>query len=531
MTARRLRYRWPFVAVCVLASLLVSAPLRAAPGVLRIGNGNEPESLDPQKATGVSAGNILRDLYEGLTGIGPSGELLPAAAESWRWQPDGRELRLQLRDGLRWSNGDVLSAEDFAAGLRRLLDPATASGYASLFAAIANGEAVIAGRQPPLALGVRADDARTLRICLDRPLPNLPALLAHPAAAPVHPADRAGDSAPGARIGNGAYRLVEWRLQSAIRLQRNRHYWNDRQTSIDEVRYLPTEDLNSELKRYRADELDVTTSVPATQLPWIRRSLGAELRVAPYLGSYFYGLNLTRPPFAGNRPLRQALSMAIDRPLIARKVLHDLAMPAWSLVPPGIHDYTPQRPDWAQWPRAQREAEARRLYAEAGYSAEKPLRVEIRYNTSDDHKRIAVVIAAMWKQVLGVEVRLVNEEWKVFLQHRRARRETEAFRNTWIADSDDAFGFAEILESLHPRNDSGYADAAYDALLQAAAQADDPAVRRSRLEAAERQMLDDAPILPIYFYVSKHLVKPRVDGWQDNILDWHYSKDLRLRAH
>ena len=515
-------------AALVLALLLPLVAL-PTPAVLTIGNGTEPESLDPQKATGVSAGNVLRDLYEGLTGVSPSGDIVPAAAESWQWSDDGRRLQLQLRDGLRWANGDPLTAEHYAAGLRRLLDPATASGYANLFAAIEHGDDVLAGRLPPSALGVRADDARTLTIGLERPMPNLPALLAHPAASPLHPADHAGNAKPDARIGNGAYRLAEWALQSRITLVRNRHYWNDRQTAIGEVRYLPTEDLNSELKRYRAGELDVTTSVPSTQADWIRRTFGNELHVATYLGSYFYGLNLTRPPFAGNKPLRQALSMAIDRQVIATKVLHALATPAWSYIPPGIRDYTPQVPGWAQWPRGQREAEAQRLYAAAGYSAAKPLQVEIRYNTSDDHKRIAVVIAAMWKQVLGAEVTLVNEEWKVFLQHRRERRNTQAFRNTWIADSDDALGFAEILGSAHPRNDSGYADAGYDALLHEAGQARDPWLRREKLEAAERQMLDDAPILPIYFYASKHLVKPRVDGWQDNILDWHYSKDLRLR--
>ena len=190
-----------------------------------------------------------------------------------------------------------------------------------------------------------------------------------------------------------------------------------------------------------------------------------------------------------------------------------------------------QLPAWAALPRAQQLAEARRLYAEAGYSMEHPLEVEIRYNTSDDNKRLAVVIAAMWKQTLGVRVKLVNEEWKVFLQHRRSRVVTQAFRNTWIGDVDDALGFVELFGTRHPRNDSGYAEPAYDQLLKAAAEQADPQQRRAALEAAERRLLEDAPILPIYFYASKHLVKPYVEGWQDNLLDWHYTKDLRLHAH
>ncbi|MDP3293390.1 MAG: peptide ABC transporter substrate-binding protein [Nevskia sp.] len=521
---------------CLLLVLAVTAlPVASATAAanlarLTIGNGTEPESLDPQKATSVSAGNVLRDLYEGLTGLSPSGELIPAAAESWTWSADGRELRLALREGLRWSNGDPLLAEHYVAGLQHLLDPATNSGYASLFAAIEHGTEITAGRRPASDLGVIADGARSLRIRLDRPLASLPGLLAHPAASPLHPADRLAK--PGnPRIGNGAYRLVEWTPQSRIVLARNPRYWNAAATTIERVQFMPTEDLNSELKRYRVGEFDITSTVPAAQAKWIREQLGSELHVATYLGSYFYGYNLRQPPFKAQPNLRLALSMAVDRELIVNKLLQGLAASAWSLVPPGISGYSPQLPAWAAWPRAQQLLEAKRLYAEAGYTAEQPLEVEIRYNTSDDNKRIAVVIAAMWKQALGVRVKLVNEEWKVFLQHRRSRVVTQAFRNTWIGDVDDALGFVELFGSQHPRNDSGYAEPAYDRLLQAAAEQADPEQRRAALEAVERRLLEDAPILPIYFYASKHLVKPQVEGWQDNLLDWHYTKDLRLRAH
>jgi oligopeptide transport system substrate-binding protein len=530
MTALWFRLARAWIGASLLALAVPPSHAVADPGVLRIGNGSEPESLDPQMATGVSAGNILRDLHEGLTARAPRGEVVPAAAESWDWRDDRLQLCLRLREGLRWSNGDPLVAGDFAAGLRRLLDPATAAGYATLFAAVANGDEVIAGKLPASALGIEVLSPQHLCIRLDRPLPSLPALLAHPAASPIHPRDVATPPATDARLGNGAYRLFEWRLASRIVLLRNPNYWNDAHTAIDRVVYLPIEDLDSELKRYRADELDVTTAVPAAQARWIDEHLSGQLHVAPYLGSYFYGLNLTRPPFAGNAPLRQALSMAIDRDVIAGKVLHGFGLAAHGLVPPGAGDHSPQAPAWSDWPRAQREAEARRLYAAAGYSAKRPLEVEIRYNTSDDHKRIAVVIAAMWKQVLGADVRLANEEWKVFLRNRRERAVTEVFRNTWIGDSDDALGFLELFGSQHPRNDSGYADAEFDALLRTAEQATEPGARRAALEAAERKLLADAPLLPIHFYTSRHLVKPRVRGWQDNALDWHYTKDLRLDA-
>lgn len=517
----------------LLISLLLGISSAAA-ATLRIGNGAEPESLDPQRVSGVSAGNIVRDLYEGLTAVSADGSVVPAAAESWSRRADGLTWTFKLRAAAQWSNGDPVTAEDFVTGLRRTVDPATGSGFAGMLAIIVNAAAISAGKLPAEQLGVEALDAQTLRIRLASPAPFLPGILSHPASFPIHRASFArygrGFARAGRLVSNGAYRLAEWSVQSRVVLERNRHYWNDANTAIDRVVYYPTEDLNSELKRYRADELDVTSALPTAQAPWIRSHLGRELHLATYLGSYFYGYNLTRPPFKDNPPLRQALSMAVDREIIVDKVLHGLAQPAYGWVPPGTADYSPQHAAWAGLTRDQRHAEARRLYAAAGYSAGHPLQVELRYNTHDDNKRIAVVIAAMWKQTLGAEVRLVNEEWKVFLQNRRLRKVTQVFRSTWIGDFDDASAFAEILRSTHGRNDSGYDSAAYDALLDAAAHTANPDQRRAELEAAERQVLADAPILPIYYYVSKHLVKPRVLGWQDNILDYHYSKDLRLAA-
>lgn len=502
--------------------------------VLRIGNGNEPETLDPHRASGVSTLNIVRDLYEGLTALSPRGAIVPAGAESWATSDDGLTWTFTLRASARWSNGDPVTAEDFVAGLRRTVDPATGSSFAGLLAVIAHAAAISAGHEPADRLGVAALGDHQLRIQLAAPAPYLPALLCHPASFPIHRASLERDgrafAKPGHLISNGAYRLAEWAVQSRVVLTRNRHYWNDANTAIDTVIDYPTEDQNSELKRYRAGELDITAAVPTAQAPWIRANLGAELRLAPYLGSYFYGFNLSQPPFKGAPALRQALSMVVDREIIADRVLHGLALPAYGWVPPGISNYVPQQPAWAQWPRAQRLAEAERLYVQAGYSKQKPLQVEIRYNTQDDNKRIAVVIAAMWKQALGVEVRLVNEEWKVFLQNRRLKRITQAFRSTWIGDYDDAGTFAAILRSTHARNDSAYASARYDALLAEADATADAATRAATLEAAERQMLEDVPILPIYYYRSKHLVKPEVQGWEDNPLDIHYSKDLRLRA-
>lgn len=500
--------------------------------VLRIGNGPEPETLDPQRAEGVSAGNILRDLYEGLTAIAPDGRPIPAAARGWTISADGRVYTFRLRENARWSNGDALVADDFVAGLRRSAAPATGSAFAQLLRPIRYGVDVLDGRLPPEQLGVRALDAQTLQIELEAPTPQLLGLLSHQSTFPVHgPSLREfgdGFARPGRLVGNGAYRLENWVVQSHVELARNPFYWNAAHTAIGGVRYLATEDIHAEFKRYRAGELDVTYEIPPAQAGQIRRDYPGELRLAPYLGLYFYGLNLTRAPFRDRPQLRQALSMVIDRDVIAAKVLNGLALPAYGWIPPGTAQHRAQQPDWAAWPYARRVERARELYRAAGYSEAAPLDVEIRYNTHESHRRVATVVAALWKQALGVRTRLLNEEFKVFLHNRRLRRDTQVFRAAWMADFNDPSSFLGILHSAHGKNDGGWSDPEYDALLERAAVSVNAGARADLLAQAEAKVLADVPAIPIYFYVSKHLVGPRVRGWTDNVLDYHYSKDLAL---
>lgn len=506
----------------------------AAEQILRRGNSVEPETLDPHRVRGVSASNIVRDLYEGLTAESASGAIEPGVAERWDVSADGTVYTFALRDTARWSSGEPVTAGDFAASLRRAVEPATGSPVSQLLAPIVNAPSIIAGRLPAAQLGVEAPDARTLVIRLHAPAPQLPAILAHPVAFPVR-ADKKGtppifqtDGKWGLSPGNGAYRLTAWAPQSHITLERNRHYWNDAATAVDRVIYYPTENAASELKRYRAGELDWTDTAPVSQLRWVRENLGGELRVAPYLGIYYYGFNLTRAPFKEQPGLRRALSLAVDRETLVTRITGAGERPAYNWVPAGIPGYVPQLPDWAAWSPEQRLAEARRLYAAAGYSAARPLEIELRYNTGDNHKRVAIAVAWMWKQALGVRTRLVNEEFKVYLQNRRHRQVTQVFRADWIGDYADAASFAERMLSGSALNDTGYDDPRYDARVAEAAREPDPARRQALLEEAERILLEDPPLLPLYFYVSKRLVKPYVTGWQPNLLDHHYTKHLRL---
>jgi oligopeptide transport system substrate-binding protein len=501
--------------------------------VLHKGNGAEPQTLDPHRAQGVPEGNILRDLFEPLVMEAPNGELIPGAAESWNLSEDGRVYTFKLRADGRWSNGDRVTADDWVFSLRRGLDPATLSVYSGILYPIKNASAVNRGELVPDQLGVRAIDELTLEITLASPTPFFLGLLNHSMAYPVHPPSVAehGErfARPGNLVSNGAYVLQDWVVQSHIELVRNPSYREDPATTIDQVFYYPIENADAVFARYRADELDFTTTIPIRQLEFIKASLPQDYVQSPYLGVYYYGLNLTKPPFKDQPGLRKALSMAIDREIITEKLSGAGELPAYGWVP-AVQGYAQQQPEWAAWTRDERHAEARRLYAAAGYTADNPLVVEVLYNTSQDHKRLAIAISSMWKQVLGIETRLLNQEWKVYLQTRTLKN-TQVFRSGWIGDYNDAHTFAELLHSQNAQNDSGWVNQDYDELLEQAALEIDLEKRARLLEAAERVLLNDTPIIPIYFYISKHLIKPWVGGFVPNIMDHTYTKDLYILEH
>ncbi len=501
---------------------------------LRRGNGPEPDTLDPQRARTDAAFNILRDLFEGLTSVGPDGEPRPAAAESWQVSEDGLEYTFRLREGLRWSSGDALVAADYVAGMRRLVDPATASPYAQVFDPVLNAAAIVRGQMPPESLGVSAPDERTVVIRLQHPAPYLLGLLAQPGTFPVHGPSLAAHgnehARPGRLVSNGAFVLTDWVVGSHVVAERNPAYWNDAATGVSRVHYVHQADVATEFRQYRADELDVTYVVPAAQFGWIRRNLSRELHLSPQLSIYYYGFNLTRPPFKDDPGLRRALSLVIDRERLTGAVTGLGEAPAYGWVPPGVANYTPQQFDYAAKPYDERVAEARELYRRSGYSSERPLKVEIRYNNGEVHARLAVAVAAMWKDALGVETTLYAEEFIVLLESIRARKVTQVFRSSWVGDYNDAFTFAQLHRSNFGINLTGYSNPAYDALLDEAMRTADPMRRRALLEEAERIMLADHPVLPLYFYVNKHLVKPWVVGWTDNVMNIHYSKDLRLEG-
>ena len=518
----------------LLAACGGSEDAGAPDNTLQRGLSSDPETLDPHKARSTQAADILRDVGEGLLGFSPTGKLIPAAAESWEISEDGRVYTFHLREELRWSNGEPVTADHFVAGMRRLVNPKTAAFYAQMLTSIENATSIIVGEMPATTLGVEAPDARTVVLRLAQPTPYLLSLLSHPSTFPVHPGSLAehGDNfaRPGRLVSNGAYQLEGWVPGSLLSLRRNEYYWNNAGTAIDAVNYHVIVNSSSELNRYRAGDLHITNTVPADSFAQVRKEYADELHVAPYLGVYYYGFNLTRPPFRDNLPLREALSMAIDREELTASVTGRGERPAYSWVPPGVNNYTPAQAGFAALGKEEREQLARARYKQAGYGEDKPLQIELRYNTGDLHRKVAVAVQSMWREVLGVEATLINEEFQVLLANMRDAEVTQVFRSSWTGDYNDAHTFLSMLQRDNAANMPRYANDKYEELMTRAAAQVDPDRRRLYLEEAERVMLSDHPVIPLYIYVSKHLVKPEVQGWGDNVLDYHYSQHLSLSA-
>lgn len=526
--------RYLFLVVLAVAGCGESGAPSTAGTTLERGLAADPESLDPHKSRSTESGDVLRDLGEGLMGYTAAGELVPRAAERVEVSTDGLAYTFHLRRAAHWSNGEPVTAADFVYSLRRLLDPETAAFYSQSVIGVQHAQEIIAGERPTSDLAVTAAGEFELSIRLAKPTPYFLALLTHPSTFPVYrPAVEEHGTAfarPGRLVSNGAYRLVGWQLGSMLTLERNPHYWDDGSAPIERVRYHVITEPSVEVNRYRAGELHITSNVPPEVFAQMREERPDELRVAQKLGIYYYGFNLTRPPFRDNPALRAALSMAVDREVLAGKIVGRGEMPAYSWVPPGVDNYTAPDLPYADMSAEQRRAAARRAYEDAGYGEDKPLEVEIRYNSSESHQRIAVAIQAMWRETLGVEATLVNEEFQVLLSNIQAAEVTEVFRLSWSADYNDAHAFLQVMESEASSNLTRYSDPEFDELMRDAAAQSDPQARRLYLEEAEREMLADHPVIPLYFYVSKHLVSPRVSGWGDNVLDYHYSQHLDLRS-
>src|SRR5688572_24080288 len=493
--------------------------------------GGQPGSLDPQRAEDAFSYDVLRDLYEGLTASTPDGEVIPASARSWQVSADGLTYVFQLRREARWSNGDPVTAANFVAGFRRALDPRTGSGAADLLRAIDHAPAILLGELPADQLGVRAIDAWTLEIRLSHPVPYFPDILTNTVASPVHPSsleESGGYSRPGSTVSNGPYALAAFTPGANLMLKRNSRYWDSAAVEFDEVRYEFVPDENAEYTRFRAGEIDVTNTVPEQRFQELLGQHDPRLQHRSTLATFYFTLNTDRGPLRGKPGLREALSLAVDRNVITDSVTRAGQVPAYSLVPADAWNYEPPAYAWRDASAEDRESRARDLYREAGYTPERPLRLRLLYNENELVQRVSIAIAAMWKEVLGVETELLQMEFKAYLVARADPAQWDVVRVGWTADYNDASTFLETMTASSPQNFGRWSDAEYARLLGLAAGVTDAARRRDGLQRAESLMLDDYPLLPVYYYVTRRLVQPRIAAPPINPMNRTYSKYFRL---
>lgn len=497
-------------------------------------NGSEPSSLDPHKVESDVEFNIISDLFEGLVSVSPGGEIQPRLAAKWE-NRDNTVWTFHLRPGVTWSDGTAITAQDIVWSWQRLVSPATASPYASYPGNmhIVNAQDIAQGKKTPDTLGVKALDDATLEVTLSQPNAAFLPMLAHPSLVPVDKVlvNRFGEkwTKPEHMVTSGAYKLSQWVVNERIVAERNPRYWDNADTVINKVTYLPISSEAADVNRYKAGEIDIVYTVPINQFTQLKKTMGDQLNVSPQLATYYYEFNTTKPPFNDPR-VRLALNMALDKDIIAEKVLGQGQRPAWLISQPDIGGVKLHNPDYASWPRDKRIAEAKKLLSEAGYNDSHPLVFNLLYNTSESHQRVAIAASSMWKKNLGVEAKLQNQEWKTMLDTMHTHN-FDAVRYAWIADYDDAATFLNNFRTGDSENTSQYSNPAYDEALRNAAKAPDVASRGKFYQQAEDLLGKDVPAVPVYHYVRTHLVKPWVGGFTPDKLGYYFTRDMYIKKH
>lgn len=517
------------LAAALAALLLCVAPARAE--TIRIGNAADPETLDPQRYTLVIETRILGDAFEGLVALDAKGEPIPGMAETWEISADGLTYTFHLRGGLVWSDGTPLTVDDIIAGYRRAFDPATAAQLADLAYSIKNAKPIAEGKLAPDQLGIAAPDVFTIVITLEAPRLTFLQLSAQfPLFFPVprHVLAEAGDDwvKPGTMVSNGPYSLAEWVPGDHIRLVRNPRYWDAAHVALDEVLYYPVEDANAGLKRFRAGEIDWMTDFPIGQYEWLKANMPDRTFVYPISNVFFLSINQRKPQFADLR-VRRALSLAIDRDTIVRKIFYDMGTAAaYSIIPPSVPGWTtPEGADFGATPLTARQDEARRLLAEAGYGPDNPLAFELDFATAESNRRLAPALASMW-QAVGVNATPQFSETKVLFQMLR-EHDFDLAASSWNAFADPEF-YVDLTRTDSDRNYSGWSNADYDRLIAEAIIELDPARRLDLYRQADAIEASNVALIPLTYGVSRNLVQTYVKGFVSNPTNTHPTRFLRV---
>ena len=500
------------------------------------GNGSEPQGIDPHIVTGVPEHHILISLCEGLTIPNPnpkgSDGYIPGTAESWSISDDGKEYIFKLNKNAKWSNGDPVTADDFVWSWKRILTASLGSQYPDMLYYLVGAFEYHNGQIDNFdEVGVKALDNHTLKVNLKNPTPFFIGLLSHYSTWPVHKEtvlkhgdidDRNGEwTRPGNFVCNGPFQLKIWELNNKIVVEKNPHYYDASMVRLNEIHYYPVSNVMTEDRMFRAGQLHLTSSMPTQKCPIYIEEKNPNLKIDPYMGTYFYRINTENETLSDVR-VRKALAYSIDRQLLVDKVTQCGQIPAYSFTPPGSNGYQPS----TEIPYDP--VLAKQLLAEAGYSSDNPFpKLEILFNTNEGHRKVALAIQQMWQNELGIEVELVNQDWKVYLS-REMVGDFQISRAGWIGDYEDPNTFLDTLRPNRGNNKTGWENKEYDQLLELANSTNEKSLRYKYLMEAERLLISEMPIIPIYTYVRQYQLSSDVKGWHPNLLDTHHPKFIYL---
>ncbi|MGF1696043.1 ABC transporter substrate-binding protein [Vibrio lamellibrachiae] len=498
------------------------------------GNGTEVATLDPHKSQGVPESHVIRDLLEGLVNQDADGQTIPGVAKSWE-TTDNKTFVFHLRDDAKWSNGDSVTANDFVFSFQRAVDPKTASPYAWYmeYTKMANAKDIVAGKKDKSELGVKAIDELTLEVTLDTAVPYFVMMMGHTTVKPVHQAtvEKFGDqwTKPDNFVGNGAFVPNKWVVNERLELVKSDTYWDNNKTVLTKVTFLPIENQVAEMNRFLSGELDFTYEVPNEHFRRLQKEYPQDVAIKGNLCTYYYQFNAQKAPFNDVR-VRKAMSYAMDRDIVANAILGQGQKPAYFLTPEITAGFDPVTPEYGQLSQKERVAEAKRLLEEAGYTKSNPLEFDLLYNTSENHKKIAVAIASMWKKELGINAKLENQEWKSYLDSKDTGN-FDVARAGWCGDYNEASSFLTLMVSANTTAGQHYKSKDYDAVIEKALSSTSEEERTALYIQAEQLLAKDMPIAPIYQYVTTRLVSPELGGYPEgNAEDKIYSKDLYIKA-
>lgn len=536
----RVIFSLPLIAAMLLAPLLAGcarerpADAAARAGLLLVGNGPEPQALDPHVTTGLPELAVQMALFEGLVAPHPETlEPLPGVAESWTRSDDGRVYRFRMRASARWSDGAPVTAADFVAAWERALNPEQATPYAHMLYVLEGAEAYNRSETARFSeVGVQALEDGILEVRLQRPVPYFLSLLMHPVWYPIPSghgeAVRAdgrigGWATPDSFVGNGPFMLKEWLPNQYIEVERNPMYWDLDTVALNGIRYYAIDEPGAEERAFLSGQLHVTDALPPARVPAYQAGQSELLRIDPILGTYYILANVREGVLADPR-IRTALSLVIDRAAIVDNLLGAGQLAASGFVPPDMPGYASAAAG------APDPAAARALLAEAGYPGGEGFPViEYLLNSSESHRKIAEALQGMWRDQLGIDIRLVNQEWRTYLQ-RRSSGDFELARASWMGDYPEPSTFLDLWTADSGNNWAGWVNAEYDAFIEAAREAADPDQRLRLYQQAEQVLIREQAIIPLYHYVTVYLKDPALQGWSSNILDWHPVKYLSFEG-